>query len=195
MAIYQHIDEAFDTVGSIGRKGCACDIEIRDADGAKARTGQPGEICVRGPNILSGYWRDEALSHEAIKQGWFYTGDVARQDADGLYWFVDRIKHVIISGGENIYPAEIERVLRSHPDIEEVAVVGKPDTEWGEVPVAVIGQSPEANSQDIRNFLNGKLARFKHPREICFVDFLPRNAMGKIVASDVKALLCEKPAP
>lgn len=189
LAIYQRIEEAFDTVGSIGRQGCACSIEIRDHNGKRLPSGQPGEICIRGDNILSGYWQDEQLSSDAIHQGWFRSGDVGYQDEAGLFWFVDRIKHVIISGGENIYPAEIERVLRSHPDIAEVAVVGMTDTEWGEVPVAVIGSSDISDPEMVNAFLQGRLARYKHPRRIIFMDSLPRNAMGKVVASQLKDVI------
>jgi len=186
MAIYQHIAEAFESVGSIGRQGCGCEVEIRDHNARPVRTGEPGEICVRGDNVLMGYWQDEAQTKKGLQEGWFYSGDVAYKDAAGLFWFVDRIKHVIISGGENIYPAEIERVLLRHRDIEEVAVVGQPDGEWGEVPVAVIGASPNADEEQLKSYLHGRLARYKHPRQFYFIDALPRNAMGKIVAEEVK---------
>jgi fatty-acyl-CoA synthase len=189
IAIYQKIGEAFDSVGSIGRQGCACRIEIRRRDGQKADIGEAGAIWVHGKNTLLGYWQDQTLSAENIKAGWFYTGDVAYQDAAGLFWFVDRIKHVIISGGENIYPAEIERVLRSHAGIEEVAVIGQADPEWGCVPVAVIGGKSAPKDAEIRDFLNTHLARYKQPRQIYFVDALPRNAMGKIVTEDVRAMI------
>jgi fatty-acyl-CoA synthase len=173
-------------VGSIGRQGCGCEVEIRDHNARPVRTGEPGEICVRGDNVLMGYWQDEAQTKKALQEGWFYSGDVAYKDAAGLFWFVDRIKQVIISGGENIYPAEIERVLLRHRDIEEVAVVGQPDNEWGEVPVAVIGASPNADGEQLKSYLHGRLARYKHPRQFYFIDALPRNAMGKIVAEEVK---------
>jgi len=188
-AIYQKIDEAFDTVGSIGRQGSACAIEIRHEDGQKAAIGEAGAIWVHGENTLLRYWHDETLSAQFIKDGWFYTGDVAYQDDRGLFWFVDRIKHVIISGGENIYPAEIERVLRDHPAIEEVAVVGEDDDEWGQVPVAVIGGGSTLSDNDIKSFLSDRLARYKQPRRFYFVDALPRNAMGKVVADDVKTMI------
>jgi len=193
IAVYQQIDEAFESAGAIGRQGCACEIEIRRADGSRAETGEAGEICVRGDNILLGYWQDEEQSRQAIRQGWFHTGDVGLMDAAGLFWFVDRIKHVIISGGENIYPAEIERVLRQHPQIGEVAVVGRADREWGEVPVAVVGGGQAIDTAELFRFLQGRLARYKQPREICFVDQLPRNAMGKIVVAEVKALIAGTP--
>jgi fatty-acyl-CoA synthase len=189
-AIYQRWQEAVVTTGSIGRAGCACDIRLV-RDGQDVTDGTPGEIWVRGDNVLLGYWNEPELSATALIDGWFRTGDVATRDADGLYWFTDRIKHVIISGGENIYPAEIERVLRTHPQIEEVAVVGRADPRWGEVPVAVVVGALTA--EDVMGALDGQIARYKRPQGVVFVDALPRNAMGKVVAEDVRALLDSVP--
>jgi len=188
-AIYQQIDEAFDTVGSIGRQGIACEISLRDADNIPVAQGESGEICVKGNNILRCYWQNQPLTDAAITDGWFHTGDVAYQDENGLFWFVDRIKHVIISGGENIYPAEIERILRTHPAIKEVAVVGRPDDRWGEVPVCVLVASEAITPDALKLFLKDRLARYKQPHDYIFTDALPRNAMGKVVASTVRDML------
>ena len=193
-AIYQTADIAFDTAGSIGRAGCACEIRIIGPDGADLPDGEVGEIWVRGANILTRYWRDEAATAAAITDGWFHTGDMARIDGDGLYWFADRLKHVIISGGENIYPAELERVLRDLPGLKEFAVVGRDDERWGQVPVvvAVAGGTPSSDPVDraaVLTHFDGRLARFKHPKDVLFVAALPRNALGKVVAADVRALL------
>ncbi len=188
-AIYQHIDEAMTTVGSIGRAGVACSIRLVCPDGTDAPDGEPGEIWVKGRNILKGYWHDPEETEESLVDGWFRTGDVAICDQAGLYWFADRIKHVIISGGENIYPAELERILRSHPKIAEAAVVGRQDPRWGEVPVAVIKVRAALAEEEIYQAFEGKLARYKHPREVVFVDALPRNAMGKVVAEDVRKMI------
>ena len=151
--------------------------------------GKAGEICVKGDNILTGYWQNQPLTDASITDGWFHTGDVAYEDENGLFWFVDRIKHVIISGGENIYPAEIERILRTHPAIEEVAVVGRPDDRWGEVPVCVLVASEAVSPDALRLFLKDRLARYKQPHDYIFTDALPRNAMGKVVASTVRNML------
>ena len=193
-AIYQTAEIAFDTVGSIGRAGCACEIRIVGPDGTDLPAGEVGEIWVRGANILSRYWNDEPATAASITNGWFHTGDMARIDADGLYWFADRLKHVIISGGENIYPAELERVLRDLPGLAEFAVVGRDDARWGQVPVVVavtdrtdIGR-PVDRAAVLAHF-DGRLARFKHPKDVLFVAALPRNALGKIVAAEVRALL------
>jgi len=193
-AIYQTADIAFDTVGSIGHAGCACEIRITGPDGADMAVGEVGEIWVRGANILTRYWQDEAASAASITDGWFHTGDMARVDGDGLFWFADRLKHVIISGGENIYPAELERVLRDLPGLAEFAVVGRDDARWGQVPVVVAvtdrghGGRPIDREAVLAHF-DGRLARFKHPKDVLFVESLPRNALGKIVAADVRALL------
>ncbi len=188
-AIYQTVADAMETPGSIGRPGTLCEIRLARPDGSEAAPGEPGEILVKGPNILSGYWRNEAETVRAIVDGWFHTGDVAVRDEAGLFWFADRIKHVVISGGENIYPAELERVLRPHPKVREVAVVGRPDPKWGEVPVAVIAPREPMTEAEALSAFNGVLARYKHPRAVVFVDALPRNAMGKVVAAEVRAMI------
>ena len=146
--------------------------------------GEVGEIWVRGASILTRYWRDEAATAAAITDGWFHTGDMARIDGDGLYWFADRLKHVIISGGENIYPAELEQVLRDLPGLAEFAVVGRDDTRWGQVPVVVAVTDQEQGGQPIDRetvlaHFDGELARFKHPKDVLFVEALPRNALAR----------------
>ena len=187
-AIYQTHADAMATEGSIGREGTACAIRLVTAEGQDAGIGQPGEIWVRGTNILRRYWNDPVLTAQAITDGWFHTGDVATCDAQGQYHFADRIKHIIISGGENIYPAEIERLLRVHPAIAEVAVVGVPDAKWGETPVVVAVRCADVGEAELLAMLDGSLARYKHPRRVIFVDALPRNAMGKVRADAVRAM-------
>ena len=186
-AIYQTHKDAMQTAGSLGKKGL-CDIRLVTSDGTDAPIDDPGEIWVRGPNTLLEYWQDPDLSAQAIENGWFKTGDVATCDAAGQYFFADRIKHIIISGGENIYPAEIERILRSHPGIAELSVVGIPDPKWGETPVVVAVKSGEVEQTDLLAMLDGTLARYKHPKSVVFVDSLPRNAMGKVQTDRVKNL-------
>ena len=189
LAIHQPLNEAMTTVGSIGRPGSLAEIRLVREDGTDCALDEPGEILVKGPSILSEYWRNAAETEKTITDGWFHTGDVAKRDADGLYWFCDRIKHVVISGGENIYPAELERVLRPHPKVREVAVVGRPDPKWGEIPVAVVAPEGKATEAEILSAFNGALARYKHPKAVVFVDALPRNAMGKVVAVEVREMI------
>ena len=189
-AIYQTADIAFGTAGSIGRAGCACEIRIVGPDGKEMPTGEVGEIWVRGDNILTRYWNNRAASAASITDGWFHTGDMARVDADGLYWFADRLKHVIISGGENIYPAELERVLSDFDGLAEFAIVGRDDPRWGQVPVVVAVRGTDSvNAHDVLAHFSGRIASFKRPKDVLFVEALPRNALGKIVAAEVRALL------
>ena len=189
-AIYQTADIAFGTVGSIGHAGTACEVRIVGPDGKEMPTGEVGEIWVRGDNILTRYWNNEPASTASITNGWFHTGDMARVDSDGLYWFADRLKHVIISGGENIYPAELERVLSDFDGLAEFAIVGRADSRWGQVPVVVaVRHGTACQEDDVLAHFNGRIARFKHPKDVVFVEALPRNALGKIVAAEVRALL------
>ncbi len=187
-AIYQTYLDAMKTVGSIGQRG-TCDIRLALPDGTDAPNGTSGEIWVRGKNILLEYWNNPAQTAADMQDGWFKTGDVATRDDAGQYHFVDRIKHIIISGGENIYPAEIERILRDHPNVTELSVVGIPDPKWGETPVVLAVTSAPTTASDLLDMLNTKLARYKHPRRVVFTTTLPRNAMGKVVTNDVKRII------
>lgn len=187
IAIYQSIPNAFTTVGSIGRKGIHCEIKLADANGKAVPEGENGEIWVKGNNILDHYWNNKKATEDNMEAAWFKTGDVAHLDESGNYWFADRIKHVIISGGENIYPAEIERVVRNVPGIGELAVIGLPDEKWGETPTIVLGAGNETISdQAIHDMCASNLARFKLPKCIVRISELPRNAMGKIVSDDLR---------
>lgn len=188
-AIYQTVSNAMKTVGSIGQVGSVCEAKLMGPEGKEVAVNEPGEILIKGPNILKEYWKNNDLTREMIVDGWFKTGDVAYKDESGSYWFSDRIKHIIISGGENIYPAEIERVLRGLPDIIEVSVVGVEHPKWGETPVAVYSGNREINAAEFKAFLEGKIARYKMPSRFIRVDALPRNAMGKIVAADVRKVI------
>jgi fatty-acyl-CoA synthase len=189
VCLYQQTGEAFATVGSIGRAGRHSDIRLIDGDGREVADGTPGEILVRGDNVAQGYWREPELTAAAFRDGWFHSGDVALRDQRGLYWFKDRIKNVIISGGENIYPAELERILYAMPGIAEAAVVGRRDQRWGEVPVAVVARHDDSLTREaILAAFDGRIARYKIPKDVLFVSALPRNAMGKIVVEDLRRL-------
>lgn len=191
IAIYQRVEDAFKTVGSIGKPALHCEIRLVDEAGEDVATGENGEILVRGPNVASGYWQNEDASAESFGDGWFHSGDVASRDKDGVYWFRDRIKHVIISGGENIYPEEVEQVLRHHPGIAEAAIVGKPHEKWGEIPVAaiVLEENQNLSEEEVLGLFTDQLARYKHPREVMFLDALPRNAMGKVQYHVLKTMI------
>jgi fatty-acyl-CoA synthase len=180
VSIVLRADEAFSHVGAAGRPALDCSIRLVDANGDDVPDGSIGEIWVRAPNVMQGYWRDPA--NEAFRGGWFHTGDLARRDADGYFTVAGRAQDLIISGGENIYPAEIENVLAGVREIAEAAVIGLPDRKWGEVPVAVVVLRGNAalDEDAIRARLDAALARFKHPRRIVVRPALPRSAMGKV---------------
>lgn len=195
LAIYQRPENAFSSEGSIGQCGLLCEIRLVDHEGHDVLDGENGEIWIKGDNILQCYWNNPDATQHTVIDGWFRSGDVARRDGKGFYWFADRLKHVIISGGENIYAAELERVIRDFPGLKELIIVGKPDPKWGEVAVVVAVRDPvdprndQQLSADVLNSFQGKLARYKHPKDVIFVQSLPRTALGKIQAEKVKALL------
>jgi len=182
IAIYTRLGGDLARRGSTGLPGLCCEATIVDDEGTEVPAGAAGEILVRGPNVFFEYWGNEAATRQALHDGWYRTGDIGTRDADGYVWVHDRKKNMIISGGENIYPAEIERVLLTHPAVAEVGVVGRPDPKWDEVPVAYVllraGAACDADS--LRGHVQSHLARFKVPRDIVFVDDLPRTALGKV---------------
>ncbi len=145
-----------------------------------------GELLVRGPNVFAGYWRNAAATAETIVDGWLHTGDVVERDDEGYYRIKGRLKDMVISGGENIYPAEIESVLHEHPAVADAAVVGVPDGRWGEVCAAFVVLSGDASEEDLRRHCAERLARFKVPKSFHVIDELPRNSMGKIQKSELK---------
>jgi fatty-acyl-CoA synthase len=191
IAIHQKIANAFATEGSIGFPAMHCEVRIVDARGNDCAVDEPGEILIRGKNVMSHYWNDENTTKNNLVDGWFYSGDIGCVDISGCFHFIDRKKDVIISGSENIYPAEIENVLSGHPDILEVAVVGREDSRWGEIPVAVITnkEKRDLNKEQVLNWLSGKLGKYKHPRDVVFVDALPRNEMRKVLKDELREMV------
>ncbi|MDA9533822.1 class I adenylate-forming enzyme family protein [Bradyrhizobium sp. CCBAU 25338] len=182
IAIYTRLGGDLSRVGSTGLAGLCCEAKVVDQAGNEMPAGTPGEIAVRGPNVFFEYWGNEAATRDALYDGWYRTGDIGLCDADGYFWVRDRRKNMIISGGENVYPAEVERVLLEHPDVSECAVIGRPDPRWDEVPIAyVIARSGcRLEVDELRTHLQAQLARYKVPREIVFVTDLPRTALGKV---------------
>jgi fatty-acyl-CoA synthase len=182
IAIYTRLGGDLSRVGSTGLPGLCCEAIVIDDAGAELPPGTLGEIAVRGRNVFCEYWGNEEATREALHDGWYRTGDIGLRDTDGYFWVHDRKKNLIISGGENIYPAEVERVLLEHPDVRECGVIGRPDPRWDEVPVAYVirraGCSVEA--EGLKAHVLTQLARFKVPRDIVFVDDLPRTALGKV---------------
>jgi fatty-acyl-CoA synthase len=181
VAVYTHVG-GDQRAGSTGLPGLVCEARVVDDAGKEVPPGATGEVVVRGPNVFFEYWDNKAATAETLRDGWYHSGDIGTRDADGHFFIHDRKKNMIISGGENIYPAEVERVLIAHPDVAEGAVIGRADPKWQEVPVAYVVRRPDAtcDARTLEAHLLTQLARFKVPREYVFVDALPRNAMGKV---------------
>lgn len=177
-------------VGAIGVPGYGWEIKIVDEEGNPVEKGQVGELCVKGPGVMTCYYRDEKATKEVLKDGWLFTGDMAEQDADGFIYLVDRKKDVIISGGENIYPVQIEDFLRAHPAIKDAAVIGLPDKRLGEITLAVIEIKDGfiCTEEDIQGFCK-KLPRYKRPKKVIFAD-IPRNPTGKIEKPKLRKIYC-----
>ena len=144
-----------------------------------------GELLVRGPNVFPGYWRNSEATAAAFLDGWLLTGDLAERDDEGFYRIKGRVKDMVISGGENVYPAEIEEVLAAHPAVVEAAVVGVPDERWGEVCAAFVVLRGEVNEEELAALCRERLARFKVPKSFHFVEALPRNALGKVLKDEL----------
>lgn len=179
----QRPEHAVAKPGSAGRCALHAELKIVKEDLTDAATGELGELWVRGPNIMPGYWNRPEANETDFVDGWFRTGDAARLDDDGDLWIVDRWKDMYISGGENVYPAEVESVIFALDGVEDVAIVGVADERWGEVGVAfvVAAEAATLEEADVIGWCHGKLARFKMPTRVIFTDVLPRNATGKIL--------------
>lgn len=193
-AVVLRYEEAEERIGSCGRPALETELRIVDAEGAEVEPGVGGELWVRGPNVFSRYWRNPEATAEAFTDGWYRTGDVGHRDADGYVYISDRLKDVIITGGENVYSAEVEAVIGGHPAVAEVAVVGRSDDRWGETPVAVVipvagADPPDLDLDAVVEWCGDRLARFKHPRELVVVADLPRTALGKVRKHELRERL------
>ncbi|MCX5043064.1 long-chain-fatty-acid--CoA ligase [Aldersonia sp. NBC_00410] len=185
-------EDAARKIGSIGTPLLNVEVRVVDAEMNDVPRGEVGEIVYRGPSVMSGYWNNPAETAAAFAGGWFHSGDLVREDEDGYFYIVDRLKDMIISGGENVYCAEVEDVLAGHPKIADVAVVGVPDERWGEVPHAVVVPIHAADpptDTDIEQWCRARLAAFKCPRRLTVLPELPRNASGKVRKNELRAEL------
>lgn len=185
---------SYDTLrknGSVGKPLTHVQMRIVDADDRDVPQGETGELVLRGPNIFAGYWNRPEATAEAFRGGWFHSGDLARQDEEGFFYIVDRIKDMLISGGENVYPTEVEQVLYRHPAVREAAVIGVPDAKWGEVPLLVVApkEGMHLTLEEVRSFCEGKLAHFKVPKQVVEVPALPRTATGKVLKRELRQTL------
>jgi fatty-acyl-CoA synthase len=194
IAVYTRLAGDWRRPGSTGLSGLVCEARIVDPGGRETATGESGEVIVRGPNVFFEYWGNAEATAEALRDGWYHTGDIGFRDADGHFFIHDRKSNLIISGGENIYPAEVERVLHEHAAVAEAAVIGWPDARWQEVPVACIVRRAHAaaDAADIERFCLAQLARYKVPRKYVFLDGLPRNALGKVQHFRLKELIASQ---
>lgn len=182
-------DNAIAKAGSVGKPQPFVDVRLVDEDGRDVAPGKPGELLIRGPGVTPGYWHNEAATKEAFEEGWLHSGDVARQDEDGFFYIVDRVKDMYISGGENVYPAEVEAVLHRIPGVRTAAVIGIPDERWGEVGRALIEVEPgvELDEDAVRGHCREQLAGYKVPASVQVVSDLPRGATGKVLKHMLRA--------
>ena len=177
-------------VGARGKAGYGWETKIVNPDGSEVTKGDVGELALKGPGVMTCYYKDEKATADVLKDGWLYTGDMAMEDEDGFIYLVDRKKDVIISGGENLYPVQIEDFLRAHEAINDVAVIGLPDSRLGEIAAAIIQikDGMTRTEEDINSFCK-KLPRYKRPHKIIFAD-VPRNATGKIEKPKLREIYC-----
>jgi acyl-CoA synthetase (AMP-forming)/AMP-acid ligase II len=182
-----HVDADDAVLGSVGYARSGVDVAVLRADGTAADIGEIGEIACRGDVVMSGYWNNPGATAETLKDGWLHTGDMGSFDERGYLTLRDRSKDVVISGGSNIYPREVEEVLLEHPDVAEACVVGAPDPDWGEVVVAfVVGTAAES---DLDAHLLDRIARFKRPKRYVYIDELPKNSYGKVLKRELRERL------
>jgi acyl-CoA synthetase (AMP-forming)/AMP-acid ligase II len=176
-------------LSACGRPSCESDVQVLDAHGRPVEGDEIGEICVRGPDVFAGFWRAPEPTRDALgEDGWLHTGDLARVDREGYIHIVDRKKEMLVSGGFNVYPTEVETVLAQHEAVYEVCVIGVPDDHWGEAvkAIVVLREGARADAGELMDFCRGRLADFKRPRSVDFADHLPKNANGKLSRKDVR---------
>ena len=175
---------------SCGRAVVNTQIRIVDKNGNDVTKGESGEIIARGPQILQGYWHRDDANAATLKDGWLHTGDAGKMDAEGYVYILDRVKDLIISGAENIYPAEIENVLMQHESVQDGAVIGVPDAQWGEVALAVLIIKPgfALDADALKTFCKSRLAGYKVPKHFVAAEQLPRNPSGKILKKELRAI-------
>jgi long-chain acyl-CoA synthetase len=178
-------------LASVGRAHSGVEARICDDDGQSLPVGEVGEVCVKADTVMAGYWNDTEATERALRDGWLWTGDLGAMDEDGFLTLKDRSKDVIISGGSNIYPREIEEVLLTHPAVAEVAAIGQPDAEWGEIVVAfvVLREGRATTAEELDSHCLEHIARFKRPKHYRFVDALPKNNYGKVLKTELRKLV------
>jgi acyl-CoA synthetase (AMP-forming)/AMP-acid ligase II len=178
-------------LGSVGWSRTGVEVAVVDGDGRPVPTGEIGEIVCRGDVVMSGYWNQPAASADTLRDGWLYTGDIGSLDARGYLTLRDRSKDVVISGGSNVYPREVEEALLTHPGVAEACVVGQPDAEWGEIVVAFVVTAPGSGvtTESLDAHCLARIARFKRPKRYVFVESLPKNSYGKVLKRELRLQL------
>ena len=173
--------------GSIGYPVWGVDLQVLDQNDQPVPDGEPGEICIRGHNIMKGYLNQPEATKEALRGGWFHSGDIGVRDADGAFTIVDRKKDMILRGGFNVYPREVEEVLYAHEAVVEAAVIGVPSARFGEdIKAVVVSNDPKLTAQDLIDYVKQRLAAYKYPRSVEFVESLPKGATGKILKRELR---------
>jgi fatty-acyl-CoA synthase len=181
-------EEALNKKGSVGKPIFHSEMRLVDTNGNDVRTGETGELLIKGPHVCIGYWNNAEATSQSLKDGWFHTGDMARQDEDGYFYIVGRFKDMIISGGENVYAAEVEAVFREHACVADAALIGQPDEKWGEVGLMIVACKPNqtVDAKELLEFCSGRLAKYKIPKRVEFVDALPYSPYGKVIKAELR---------
>jgi fatty-acyl-CoA synthase len=181
-------EEALRKRGSVGKPIFHSEMRLVDPHGNDVPSGETGELLIKGPHVCVGYWNNPEATAQSLKDGWFHTGDMARQDEEGCFYIVGRFKDMIISGGENVYAAEVEAVFREHEAVADAALIGQPDEKWGEVGLMIVARKPNqaVSAEELLNFCSGRLAKYKIPKRVEFVDALPYSPYGKVIKAELK---------
>ncbi len=183
-------EDALRKMGSVGKPIFHSQMRLVDAEGRDVPQGQTGELLIAGPHVCAGYWNRPEATAESLKDGWFHTGDMARQDEEGYFYIAGRFKDMIISGGENVYAAEVEAVFREHAAVADAALIGQPDEKWGEVGLMIVACKPgqSVGAEELLQFCQGRLAKYKIPKKVQFVEALPYSPYGKVIKADLRMM-------
>jgi fatty-acyl-CoA synthase len=181
-------EDALRKMGSVGKPIFHSQMRLVDAEGRDVPQGQTGELLIAGPHVCAGYWNRPEATAESLRDGWFHTGDMARQDEEGYFYIAGRFKDMIISGGENVYAAEVEAVFREHPVVADAALIGLPDEKWGEVGLMIVACKPgqSVGAEELLQFCQGRLAKYKIPKRVQFVEGLPYSPYGKVIKAELR---------
>ena len=188
-------EDALRKKGSVGKPIFHSQMRLVNTNGVDVPVGETGELLIKGPHVCLGYWKNPGATAESLGDGWFHTGDMARMDEEGYYYIAGRFKDMIISGGENVYAAEVEVVFREHPSVADAALIGQPDEKWGEVGLMVIAckSNQSVSAEELLQFCQGRLAKYKIPKRVEFVQSLPYSPYGKVIKAELKKRFLEIP--